>query len=223
MKSSSIFATFDYYPHPTPVTPPTSQHPKPQYPDKFTLGVKIDGQIWLTFQEGDGQLEYDHIKYYPPSKPQWDGHRQTFTTQPVTEDGSEPTCHSGWKRGYGDGDGDGDSDENGANYHPNAFTISYQSWLPVFTLKNTVLKDSHGKIGSIVANHQFQFDYPVQPDALYTSGFSIVYQNGYPLLALNGKTTFWNSQASSTIWKLYDKPITSNSRSVELVVIKVSY
>lgn len=238
MKFSSILATFgllaisqsslvkrggdddDYRPQPAPITPIVPYHSNPHYPEKFTLGVKVDGQIWLTFQEADGQLESDHIKYNPPSKPHWGDHRQTFTIQPVTEDGSEPTDHPGWKRGYDAGD---DGDDTGASHYPRPLTIRYQSWLPVFTLKNTVLKDSNGRIGSIVANHQFQFDNPVQPDSLYTSGFSIEYEKGYPLLALNGKTTFWDSQASSSVWKLYDKPITYKSRSVELVVIRVIY
>lgn len=238
MKFSSIFATFgllaisqsslvkrgggedNYHPLPAPTTPAVPHHPKPHYPEQFTLGIKVDGQIWLTFQEGDGQIEYDSIKYYPPSKPHWGDHHGTFTIDPTIEDGSEPSGHSDWKRGYDDADDIGDT---GASYHPNPFTIKYQPWLSVYTLKNTVLKDSHGRIGSIVANHQFQFDNPVQPDALYTSGFSIEYENGYPLLALNGETTFWDSQASSSIWKLYDKPITNKSRQVKLVVIKVIY
>lgn len=43
------------------------------------------------------------------------------------------------------------------------------------TLKNGVLKDSKGRIGSIVANRQFQFDGPPpQAGAIYAAGWSIV-------------------------------------------------
>ncbi|CAL1186024.1 hypothetical protein FOB58_000835 [Candida parapsilosis] len=246
MKFSSVLATFGllaitqsslikrggddddnegHNPQQVPITPVVPHRSKPHYTEKFTLGVKIDGQVWLTFQEEDGQLEFDHIKYYQHgSKPHWGGHHQTFTIQPVTEDDSEPTGHADWKRGYDPAEEEEDDDNyTAAKYYPKSYSIKYQPWLPIFTLKNTVLKDTHERTGSIVANHQLQFDNPVQPDALYTNGFSIKYVNGYPLLALNDKTTFWDSQASSPIWKLYDKPITYKSRSVELVVIKVVY
>ncbi|KAF6065284.1 hypothetical protein FOB64_005037 [Candida albicans] len=43
-----------------------------------------------------------------------------------------------------------------------------------FTLCEGVLKDQHSAIGSIVSNHQFQFDKPAQKDALHTCGWSIV-------------------------------------------------
>lgn len=92
-----------------------------------------------------------------------------------------------------------------------------------FTLHKNVLKDSKKRIGEIVANHQFQFDYPVQPDALYTKGFSIVTYKGVKYLALNGNTKFWNSAVNDKgVYKIYDKPITDQSKPINLVILEPS-
>ncbi|CAK9437212.1 uncharacterized protein LODBEIA_P15900 [Lodderomyces beijingensis] len=89
-----------------------------------------------------------------------------------------------------------------------------------FTLCDGVLTDEEKKIGSIVANHQFQFDNPVQHDALYSSGWSIVYKNGYYLLALNGSTTFWECAVDDYgTYKIYDKCIGGQCDEVEIVII----
>ena len=89
-----------------------------------------------------------------------------------------------------------------------------------FTLNNGVIKDSNGKIGEIVANHQFQYDYPIQPDSLFTRGFSIITFLGIRYLALNGNTRFWNSAVNDFgIFKIYDKPINENSKPINLVII----
>ncbi|RCK60543.1 putative cell wall mannoprotein PIR32 [Candida viswanathii] len=92
-----------------------------------------------------------------------------------------------------------------------------------FTLDCGVIKDSKGRIGEIVANHQFQFDYPVQPDALYTKGFAVVTYKGVKYLALNGKTRFWNSAVNDQgVYKIYDKPITDQSKPINIVVLDAS-
>ncbi|CAL1184264.1 unnamed protein product [Candida parapsilosis] len=120
-----------------------------------------------------------------------------------------PHPHKPWKR-----DGfDFDNDDSWLT-----FDSSYgYDW---YTLKNSVLRDSKYRIGEIAANHQLQFDLPVQPDALFSSGFSIVHDDGYWLLALNGKTTFWDSPVNDNgIYKIYDAPINPKSKKIELVVI----
>ncbi|KAI3402290.1 hypothetical protein KGF56_004860 [Candida oxycetoniae] len=206
---------------------------KPYYPKVFTLGVKVDGKIYYSFQVNDGQFEFDHKEYEeycePPHKPKWK---------------SEPKHDSGkWKRGddeYDDDDdeeddntvqfGDDDDDDKKDKYYKPGYKpyhpflkVDYYKGLDVYTLKNTILKDSKGRIGSIVANHQFQFDKPTQPDALFTKGFSIVWEDKNWLLALNGKTTFWDSALNDYLYKVYDAPITSKSRKVELVIIEVVF
>ncbi|OHE97507.1 covalently-linked cell wall protein [Colletotrichum orchidophilum] len=69
------------------------------------------------------------------------------------------------------------------------------------TLKDSVLTDSKGRTGSIVANFQFQFDGPAQAGAIYTSGFSVC-ANGS--LALGGSTTFYRC-LSGDFYNLYDR------------------
>lgn len=62
-------------------------------------------------------------------------------------------------------------------------------------LRSGVLTDKMGRIGSIVANRQFQFDGPpAQAGAIYTSGWSIC-PNG--LLALGPKTTFYRCKSGT--------------------------
>ncbi|CAK9437211.1 uncharacterized protein LODBEIA_P15890 [Lodderomyces beijingensis] len=89
-----------------------------------------------------------------------------------------------------------------------------------FTLCDGVITDEEKRIGEIVANHQFQFDFPTQPDALFTCGWSIVYKDGYYLLALNKCTTFWECAVDDCgTYKIYDKCIGGQCREVEIVVI----
>ena len=84
----------------------------------------------------------------------------------------------------------------------------YNDKYDFFTLKNTVLHDEKGATGEIVANHQFQFDKPPQKDALYDKGFTIVEKDDYYVLALKGKTKFWNSAIDDKgAFKIYDEKL----------------
>ncbi|KAL0943007.1 covalently-linked cell wall protein [Colletotrichum truncatum] len=83
------------------------------------------------------------------------------------------------------------------------------------TLKNGVLTDSQGRIGSIVANYQFQFDGPPQVDAIYTSGFSVC-SNGS--LALGGSTTFYRC-LSGNFYNLYDRHWAEQCSPIHLSVL----
>lgn len=71
-------------------------------------------------------------------------------------------------------------------------------------LSNGVLTDSKGRIGSIVANYQFQFDGPpAQTGALYDAGFSTC-TNGS--LALGGSAVFYSCQSGQDDFSnLYDR------------------
>lgn len=90
----------------------------------------------------------------------------------------------------------------------------------IFTIKDSVLTDSHGRIGEIVANHQFQFDDVSQPDNLFNCGFAIVKKHHDWILALGKQTVFWECSAG-TFYKLYDASIDSICKKVELEVIIV--
>ncbi|KAL8733009.1 MAG: hypothetical protein Q9166_002407 [cf. Caloplaca sp. 2 TL-2023] len=59
---------------------------------------------------------------------------------------------------------------------------------PIVTLQGGILKDQQGRTGNIVANTQFQFDAPLQENALFTSGFSVCQNN---TLAYPGSAIFY--------------------------------
>ncbi|GMM30789.1 hypothetical protein DAMA08_035340 [Martiniozyma asiatica (nom. inval.)] len=84
------------------------------------------------------------------------------------------------------------------------------------TLKDSILTDSKGRIGSIVANQQFQFDGPPpQAGAIYAAGWSVS-EDG--LLAIGDKTTFYQC-LSGDFYNLYDEHIGSECHPVELLVV----
>lgn len=83
------------------------------------------------------------------------------------------------------------------------------------TLEDSILFDSKGRIGSIVANDQFQFDGPTpQSGAIYTAGWSIY--DGK--LALGQSTTFYQC-LSGNFYNLYDISIGSQCVAVELEIV----
>ena len=82
------------------------------------------------------------------------------------------------------------------------------------------MKDQRSAIGSIVANHQFQFDNPIQKDALHTCGWSIVEKDCVKLLALDGCTDFWECPVDDCdTYKLYDSSIDDKCKEIEIIVI----
>lgn len=85
------------------------------------------------------------------------------------------------------------------------------------TLKDGILRDSKGRIGSIVANRQFQFDGPPpQAGAIYANGFSIT-KDGY--IALGSSDKFWQC-LSGDFYNLYDRDIGTKCYPVKFQVIK---
>lgn len=69
------------------------------------------------------------------------------------------------------------------------------------SLKDGVLKDQAGRTGNIVANHQFQFDSPLQDGSIYQDGFGIC-PNG--TLTHQG-SAIWYQCLSGTFYNLYDQ------------------
>ncbi|KAI5957122.1 hypothetical protein KGF54_000050 [Candida jiufengensis] len=191
-----------YDPYPVGVT---------DFPKKFAIGAKVDGKIYIVNEIDDGQIEFGPDEYKKPKK-KWSKHPKKKYSK-----------HD-WKRSDDDEDEDDydsdDEDYSGSDY----LTFSYYQGLAWFKLKNSVLTDKKGRIGEIVANHQFQFDDAIQPDALYSKGWSIVKKYGYLLLAINGKTKFYDSAVDSYgLYKVYDEPITNESREIKLIVIPLHY
>ncbi|CAI1555494.1 hypothetical protein SEUBUCD646_0K00660 [Saccharomyces eubayanus] len=84
------------------------------------------------------------------------------------------------------------------------------------SLKKGILTDVKGRIGSIVANRQFQFDGPPpQAGALYAAGWSITPDGN---LALGDQDTFYQC-LSGDFYNLYDKHIGSQCHEVYLQAI----
>ncbi|KAG7877796.1 hypothetical protein KL905_001062 [Ogataea polymorpha] len=84
------------------------------------------------------------------------------------------------------------------------------------TLNGTILTDSQGRIGSIVANRQFQFDGPPpQAGAIYAAGWSITDEGR---LAIGNTTEFYQC-LSGSFYNLYDQHIGSQCEKVYLDVI----
>lgn len=87
------------------------------------------------------------------------------------------------------------------------------------TLVNGALTDSKGRIGSIVANRQFQFDGPpAQTGAIYTSGFAAC-SNG--TLALGGSAVFYQC-LSGSFYNLYDQSWAEQCSPVQLAILPCS-
>ncbi|CAK7897598.1 cell wall mannoprotein Pir3p [[Candida] anglica] len=103
-----------------------------------------------------------------------------------------------------------DPDSHGAGIAcltPNSLTM---------TLKDGMLTDSHGRVGAIVANRQFQFDGPPpQAGSIYAAGWSVTSDG---LLALGDKTIFYQC-LSGDFYNLYDENVAAQCSAVHLSVI----
>jgi len=86
------------------------------------------------------------------------------------------------------------------------------------SLAGGTLTDSKGRIGSIVANHQFQFDGPpAQAGAIFTAGWSVC-SNGS--LALGGSTVFYQC-LSGGFFNIYDISIGGQCNAVRLQIVQL--
>ena len=81
------------------------------------------------------------------------------------------------------------------------------------TLEGGILTDQAGRIGSIVANHQWQFDNPVQDNAISTSGFSVC-SNGS---LAHGGSAIWHQCYSGGFYNIYDETIGEQCNSIYLI------
>ncbi|GAV56231.1 hypothetical protein ZYGR_0BA01370 [Zygosaccharomyces rouxii] len=87
------------------------------------------------------------------------------------------------------------------------------------TLKDGVLTDTKGRIGSIVSNHQFQFDGPPpQAGAIYAGGWSISQEGN---LAIGDVETFYQC-LSGDFYNIYDENLGDQCHPVHLEVIDLT-
>lgn len=83
-------------------------------------------------------------------------------------------------------------------------------------LEDSVLTDSHGRIGAIVANRQFQFDGPPpQAGSIFAAGWSIS-SDGY--LTLGDSKVFYQC-LSGDFYNLYDENVAAQCNAVKLKII----
>ncbi|KAI3405963.1 hypothetical protein KGF56_001182 [Candida oxycetoniae] len=202
----------------------TFEHP-------FGLGVKEcdDDTIYLVFEIGDGQLEHDCETVCCKSTP---------TPISDCDDDCEDDCEDDCQEEYGD-DYKHKVYKRGEKYYKKKYSpkksydysplchpycVIDKECEDLFTLCDGVLYDEKYATGSIVANHQFQFDKPAQVDALFTCGWSIVYKDGYYLLALNDCTTFWECAVDDNgLYKLYDACIGGQCKEIEIIILFEEY
>lgn len=83
------------------------------------------------------------------------------------------------------------------------------------TLEDGILHDQYGRTGSVVANHQFQFDGPPQAGAIYTGGFSVCSNNS---LAIGGTTRWWRCM-SGNFGNLYDESIGGQCHEIRIQAV----
>ena len=85
-------------------------------------------------------------------------------------------------------------------------------------LEDSILRDSKGRIGCIVSNHQFQFDGPVpQHGAIYAAGWSVTMDGK---LALGDCTKFYQC-ATGEFYKLYNQQIGPQCQPVTLEIVEL--
>ncbi|KHC53734.1 hypothetical protein MEW_02004 [Candida albicans P60002] len=195
---------------------------------EFALGVREkcdEDTIYLVYEVDDGQLERNDKKVdcncksesvaYPnprPSKTYWDGGDDNDECDEDCDDEHKKKGYKQYKRG--------EVEEPCETSDCDFCTIEKSFCQDQFTLCEGVLKDQRSAIGSIVANHQFQFDNPIQKDALHTCGWSIVEKDCVKLLALDGCTDFWECPVDDCdTYKLYDSSIDDKCKEIEIIVI----
>ena len=87
------------------------------------------------------------------------------------------------------------------------------------TLKDGILYDSHGRVGSIVANRQFQFDGPPpQAGAIYANGWSITPDGN---LAIGDNDVFYKC-LSGNFYNLYDETLGAQCSAIHLNIVSLT-
>lgn len=110
----------------------------------------------------------------------------------------------------------GDSDDH-TDYPVTGVACKKSSTLSM-KLRDSILTDCDGRIGSIVSGRQFQFDGPVpQHGAIYAAGWSVT-SNGQ--LALGNCTKFYQC-ASGDFYNLYDESIGAQCTPVVLDIVEL--
>ena len=193
---------------------------------EFALGVREkcdDSIIYLVYEVDDGQLERNDKKVDCNCKservsrpaPSPSAIAVVGGNEECDEDCDDEHRKKGSKQ-YKRGEVENPRETRDCDF----CTIEKSFCQDHFTLCEGVLKDQHSAIGSIVSNHQFQFDKPAQKDALHTCGWSIVEKDCVKLLAVDGCTDFWECPVDDCdTYKLYNSAIDAKCKEIEIIVI----
>ena len=183
-----------------------------------------DGQIQATTateaqvvsQIGDGQIQATTLTTAQAISQIGDGQIQATTStvaaaSQITDGQVQATSE------VSDDDAENGQDTEGAEEDDYAFSYSCLTDSSLaMTLNGSVLTDSRGRIGSIVANRQFQFDGPPpQAGAIYAAGWSIT-TDGY--LALGDSDVFYQC-LSGSFYNLYDESIGAQCTAIHLEIV----
>ncbi|CCF58780.1 hypothetical protein KAFR_0F01830 [Kazachstania africana CBS 2517] len=102
-----------------------------------------------------------------------------------------------------------------ASFAPSDVSCSNSGTLSL-SLNDGILTDENGRIGSIVANRQFQFDGPPpQAGAIYAAGWSITPDGN---LALGDNDVFYEC-LSGNFYNLYDESIGAQCSPIHLEIV----
>ncbi|ODV74939.1 heat shock protein HSP150 CYBJADRAFT_176929 [Cyberlindnera jadinii NRRL Y-1542] len=183
-----------------------------------------DGQIQATTateaqvvsQIGDGQIQATTLTTAQAISQIGDGQIQATTStvaaaSQITDGQVQATSE------VSDDDAENGQDTEGAEEDDYAFSYSCLTDSSLaMTLNGSILTDSRGRIGSIVANRQFQFDGPPpQAGAIYAAGWSIT-TDGY--LALGDSDVFYQC-LSGSFYNLYDESIGDQCTAIHLEIV----
>ncbi|KAG2733071.1 hypothetical protein G9P44_004061 [Scheffersomyces stipitis] len=168
-----------------------------QIQHQTTTAAEVINQI------GDGQIQHQTTSSAEVINQIGDGQIQHQTTSTVSiasqiSDGQvqQPTDASS-----------GDDDTPDACLTDNSLAM---------VLEGSVLRDSHGRVGAIVANRQFQFDGPPpQAGSIYAAGWSITKEGN---LALGSVDTFYQC-LSGDFYNLYDENVAAQCSPVKLNIV----
>ena len=104
-----------------------------------------------------------------------------------------------------------------STFSPDEVSCSNEGTLKL-VLKEGILRDEKGRIGSIVANRQFQFDGPTpQAGAIYAAGWEITPDGN---LALGNNDIFYQC-LSGDFYNLYDEKIAKQCSPIHLEVVSL--
>ncbi|KAH3664035.1 hypothetical protein OGAPHI_004749 [Ogataea philodendri] len=181
-----------------------------------------DGQIQATTattsagvvtQIGDGQIQADTTTHTSGVVTQiGDGQIQATTATPKASGASQ--ISDGQVQATATNSAEAAAQTDASN--PVNSVSCYNENALAMTLNSTILRDVKGRVGSIVANRQFQFDGPPpQAGAIYAAGWSITDEGRLAI----GNNTVFHQCLSGSFYNLYDENIGDQCEEVYLDVI----